>query len=620
MKGCSPIYLLGGFAVILHLALYFSGLSVTPGHLHDPDAYMRLERVENLVSSGNWFEQTNIRENAPFGNDSHWSRPVDCGLLLVAAPFMIFMPFEDALWVAGVLWAPLLLIPCLLALDGVARRFFDLEGRLLTSLLFLTQPGLLNYFVAARPDHHSLILTLVVAAWCCGVHTLFKPEGTGFYLLAGLLCALGQWVSIEFLVPWFVLAGGWALYWLTRPEIGPKVTLFHATHTACSALFLLLETPRAIASDWWLDRLSGFHLTLFLLTTVLWWFFSKSRLHSVLARLLVGSLAAFGILGLMHFFFPGLIRGPFGKVSPELKAVWLDHVQELQPLASDAKGALIGILTWLPVLIPASVYLVFCFLDKDRRSVWLSPRGSVWAFAATFTLLLSVYQKRWVGYADLIWMVPAVMGIWLFFQSVADHRWFRLLRVVTLIGLCGGPVLLARCLEMVEQAQKEFPSTHSPSPSDSTSRVSGDMFEALRGLHANDQHVILLNFIDDGPEILYRTPHSVLATPYHRNESGILDAHAVLSGPSRDHPPRRIIDRGVDYVLVSPGEPESAYYHSDNKKEESLYLALVKENPPHWLSLSGKVNRRDGSKTLIYQVHHLKSSTSRPDKSLTPTH
>ena len=41
----------------------------------------------------------------------------------------------------------------------------------------------------------------------------------------------------------------------------------------------------------------------------------------------------------------------------------------------------------------------------------------------------------------------------------------------------------------------------------------------------NARKLRILAFIFYGPEILYRTGYEVLATPYHRNAQGILDAY-----------------------------------------------------------------------------------------------
>ncbi|MCZ6591766.1 MAG: hypothetical protein O7B98_11590, partial [Alphaproteobacteria bacterium] len=44
------------------------------GQLIGPDGYMRLRRVMNLYETGNWYDAFDLRTNAPFGEQLHWTR------------------------------------------------------------------------------------------------------------------------------------------------------------------------------------------------------------------------------------------------------------------------------------------------------------------------------------------------------------------------------------------------------------------------------------------------------------------------------------------------------------------------------------------------------------------
>jgi hypothetical protein len=88
--------------------------------------------------------------------------------------------------------------------------------------------------------------------------------------------------------------------------------------------------------------------------------------------------------------------------------------------------------------------------------------------------------------------------------------------------------------------------------------------------------------VDYGPELLFRTPHNVIATPYHRNGPGILDTWDLLAaepGPAAEAMIRR---RSIDLILLCPAadpglRPAAA--------EGTLYEALATENPPPWATL-----------------------------------
>jgi hypothetical protein len=90
--------------------------------------------------------------------------------------------------------------------------------------------------------------------------------------------------------------------------------------------------------------------------------------------------------------------------------------------------------------------------------------------------------------------------------------------------------------------------------------------------------------LDYGPEILYRTPHRVLGTPYHRNAEGILATFAVLADPDLAVSRQIVEERRVDLVLVCPldnwiyggglqGHPEGS----------TLHALLASGQVPEWL-------------------------------------
>ena len=51
------------------------------GELADTDCYTRLNRVVQLHETGKWYDPNSPRSNAPFGENLHWTRPLDVLLL-----------------------------------------------------------------------------------------------------------------------------------------------------------------------------------------------------------------------------------------------------------------------------------------------------------------------------------------------------------------------------------------------------------------------------------------------------------------------------------------------------------------------------------------------------------
>ena len=72
----------------------------------------------------------------------------------------------------------------------------------------------------------------------------------------------------------------------------------------------------------------------------------------------------------------------------------------------------------------------------------------------------------------------------------------------------------------------------------------------------------ILNFNYSGPELLYRSHHNVVATPYHRNTAGIADTIRFLRGKS-DGPAKALAQkRQIDLALICPADPEASNYRT----------------------------------------------------------
>jgi hypothetical protein len=88
---------------------------------------------------------------------------------------------------------------------------------------------------------------------------------------------------------------------------------------------------------------------------------------------------------------------------------------------------------------------------------------------------------------------------------------------------------------------------------------------------------------------LYRTPHSVLATPMVRN-SGILAAYRILTAAD-DAAAKVIVDaRQVDLILLCP-QPTERHVFSSSKNENTFYNRLIDGHLPPWVQpfpLSGE--------------------------------
>jgi hypothetical protein len=99
--------------------------------------------------------------------------------------------------------------------------------------------------------------------------------------------------------------------------------------------------------------------------------------------------------------------------------------------------------------------------------------------------------------------------------------------------------------------------------------LSSDTFMAVNGTAR------FVNNIDFGPELVYRTPHSFLAVPYHRNGDSIFDTYELLTSENIDRSIELLDKNEIGYILLCPNSSEKSYYRK-LEETESLYNRLLK--------------------------------------------
>jgi len=121
-----------------------------------------------------------------------------------------------------------------------------------------------------------------------------------------------------------------------------------------------------------------------------------------------------------------------------------------------------------------------------------------------------------------------------------------------------------------------------------------------------------------GPELLYRTEHRVLATPYHRNAQGILDAREILASPDMAVSLRLATERGVDLVLLCPSIPSVFQRGTEGQGGSAGLGARLEEGRiPSWLH-KVEIPIDSGSGFLLFgmsELGHASVSAEIPDGS-----
>ncbi len=254
---------------------------------------------------------------------------------------------------------------------------------------------------------------------------------------------------------------------------------------------------------------------------------------------------------------------------------------ELAPLwPTDVKS--LGL--FLFFLGPAVICVPFVLyrLVADRGDT-LWPGWLLVALALGLFLPLGLQIMRFAPYGEILLTVVLVAVVnWflLRFQWKADRLAGKLVRAVVAVFIVVGFPTLGVVISAAAAPSPPVDASGGEVKVASAPCRLIDIVATLndpRGLGAR-RHIIITP-INQGPEILYRTRHGVLASPNHRNAAGNIDNFRILTATDDDDARRRLHRRGADAILICTelltGQPDS--------DESELFMRLLQGHVPPWL-------------------------------------
>ena len=569
-----PLLLLVAAHILSHAR---DGAFVLDGRFIGTDGYSHLVKAEELVDTGDWYANGIRRANTPFGESLHWPRAFDLVLIAGAALLRPFMDWPNALYAWGVVVSPVLHLMSFFVLLWAARRLFDDAGLVYLGMLFAAQLFITHLASIGRPDHHSLLLLLFVWLMGAGLRLVTAEAGLRTAVWAAVPAALGTWVSaVEFLVPIAAILAVLGLGWITvREDFAGKTVAFAIALVAGTGLAMLIEYGAAAARTVTYDTISLVHLSLLSLVALLALVVQGLDRQDALAgrpaaRAGIAMLGAGLLVALMRLAFPKFFQGPLADVDPRVVSVWFQTISEFAPLLDlkDFARTLPHVVFHLGPVLLALPYLVhLCVKRRGReRRPWL-----VVLLLFAFLLPLALYQQRWAGFLQYVLVLPYAALLVALVCRMGRRRAVIAAtgRAVAVLFFMLGFIFAGGLLST------GAPAGTAPIPCPLT-----DMADRL-GQAYRERPRRILSHICFGPELLYRTPHEVVATPNHRNGAGILDTADALGGTPAEA--RIIIERrGVDLVLTCTGSSEGKLYRSD-RLGRSLLELIEAEKPPAWL-------------------------------------
>ena len=574
---------------IIQIGLVVKGNApVLDGVLIDPDGYMRLARVAQLWQDGNWFDSVVARIGPPEGLVLHWSRPFDLLLLIGALIASPLVGFDTGLFWWGAISGPLLQIAAVAALVWAAAPLLPRLWRCMLAFLFVSQPAIFGAFAVGRPDHHGLQILLFVLLIGLTLRLIFDPTRTRAAIWAGAISALAVWISVESILPVALSIAALGLTWLCGEPHALRVLVVQAASALAAVLVaLLIERGAGAFDSVEIDRLSLAHLAVFALTLSFWlamdWMARHGWADTLVTR---GGAAAFGALvglALLWMALPGLFADPMDNGDALYRAKHLIHIEELQPLVrlpnspdGDWVGAVTRPLLWLGLALMAGPWLIY--------RIWAAAGAErlAWIYlglGAALFLPLAAGQVRWAFYPEVFLLIPyaALGGAFLDWVAArVSEVWIGAIRPLVVVALCTWfyvPTGMSSAGPQVSAAIQN--ATSCPI------RELAPHLDDLAGLGAAPKTI--LAFIDFGPELLYRTRHSVLAIPNHRRQPGFTAGYRIMTASDFSEAERGLRAAGVDLVLVCPSSAESWFYTTETEAE-TLSQALQAGDPPGYLN------------------------------------
>lgn len=554
----------------------------------DTDAFMRMVRVETLVSDGNWYNQAIARSNFPFGEELHWSRALDILIIVLSFPFRLFYDPHAALALSGVIISPVLKMLSLTAFFWAAQAIFCTKNAFRACILLLAQLGLVQYFSFARPDHHSLLLLTYILFLGAALRAIDFPSGPAPFW-AGILSGIGLWTSPETLVPIASFLLFQFVHWLYNEQTNPVGLIkYQATLLACSAVAILIERPPAFFTTIVYDKLSFVHFIIFALFLLqLLCLNCRLRCHvSRNKRWVYALLASMVTVMIINYMFPAFFKGPFVAVDKQAVRLWLSQVNEVQPLRFSSLNEINTTVAFMGSLFFSCIIL---FKQIFTHTLVSNPKKQFLLLSLLLFSLLAFYQARWTPYAEImIVLYNTVLLSWCLNKVQTFKRFFFIVggqvAVWTLIAL--GHLLCVLLLS-------HFISISSPPALNEAA-----LHTINQTLTAEKKPMTILTHIDYGPQILYETNHNVIATPYHRNTAGMLFWFDTMASTDMETVKSNLLARNVTHILIDPQRGESFLITDQNNFFEKL---LNNTALPPWIEPIA-LPANQASSWLLYKV------------------
>lgn len=572
-------YALAAVVVVVVLLLVSLKCALDPSivlAMGDVDSWLRLSIISDLYHGTGWYDHTIERMNPPLGMVTPWTRLVDVLMLMLTAPFLPLMPFEDALMTARLFFNPLLLLMAACLLYGTARRAAAPVAYSMWLILpmLLLSPSVADYFIIGGVDHHSLLCVLSLALWYCLTWFHDDPENAKPLWVAGACAGLGLWVSVEFMLPACAFLGGLLWMWCWQGKALWLKGFLKAVLALLGMIILALVVEKPASERWNLeyDTISIVYVLSFsylLGAYALLWRLSERGISTRmrwLGAVVAGSVALAATL----YAFPEITQGPMAGLSPEVHERFLDKVAEMQPLWRLGADYILAFGCYF--------FLTCLLLVKGRHRVPQSPYFWLLFVLSSGLFLLSLTARRLAYYS-----IP--LSAFVLLVTLAHRQQKTRPLAMLVLGMLPFLTLL---LSDIMFGNTRDPLRYEQCRSSLSPLVETGEIKRLLG----NQPLLIGAHGNLGTYLLFRTPHQILSSNYHRDGEGLIELRTLLEWKDEEAGKELLRRRKVDALIVcekpgnsdklpqylhqtAPAWAEELYAHTDKDKETTLRIYRV---------------------------------------------
>jgi hypothetical protein len=552
------------------------GTPLRTGYLADSDDYLRMSRVFDLLDHKNYPSWQQPRLGPGGMVENGWSRLIDGPLWLLMVVLGAFMPrAQAALWTVTIFPA-LALLAFLFAAVWYARSNNAGNKNLVSVVALLVACVMwdaLHQFMPGRVTHHDWQIVLTVLAYASLARSCAEPESRLWPALAGLCFGTGLGIGAD-IVPWLVLGTSiigfhFLIYGGRYEQAALRLGISVALSTG--VWFIVLVPPeRFLAGQ--CDTISPTYLSFALAIAAFWGIVTRLPecwKTEIDMRALSSAAVALLITGALYHLWPRCFHDIYGITDPLVRNWWLNRVVEAQSILFVAHGSRSFVFFMLmPVALAIAGALWAAREDKMRRIWWLSL-----AFVLACGAALTFWQFRILDYVQAIAIAPLGWSTMRFVTAVKNLPGPKRLRMgATLV------IIAAVCSLFAASHRKQaIPATPKGRMQERCS-----IRDAAPTLNALPAPQMIAAFVEEGSEIIYRTPHWVLAGPYHRDQEGIGAVYRIFTAADA-RTARKVVDKyKVTVLMVCPSH--RGFWNSIAPQQIYFAGQLLDGMTPSWLS------------------------------------